>query len=143
MPIDADGVFSKRTTSEILTQLVEAIRAEYGITANVSPTGTIRKLLEAAVALPMAETQNELDSLFQNIFFDSASGQNLDNIIEPFGFTREEAARSEGVVHISLKDRVAGAPGTLFTAGSLEFKDSGGKRFLLIEDVVIPEAILN
>lgn len=142
-PIDDEGVFSKRTTSEILTDLIEAARAEFGSSVDVSPTGTIRKLLEAAVALPLAETQSELDLIYQNIYFDTAAGQNLDNLLEPFGFVREVAARAEGTVHINLKARVLGAPGTLFSSGSLEFKDSGNQRFLLIDDVDIPEPILN
>lgn len=143
MPIDTDGIFSKRTTEEILNELVARLRDEFGSDVDVSATGTIRKLLEAAVALPLAETQNELDILYQQLFFSTASGQNLDNLLEPFGFTRKIAARAEGTVEINFRDRETGAPGVLFPSGSIDFIDTAGRVYALIEDIDIPEAVVN
>lgn len=142
MPIDNDGIYTKRTSSDILNLLIDSIRTRFGNKADVTSAGTIRKLLEAAVALPLAEVQNEMDILYQQMFFSGATGQNLENLLEPFGFERRGASRAVGSVEIDFISREGGA-GPVFPSGSLEFQDTSGKRFSLIDDVDVPASIHN
>lgn len=136
MPVDAEGVFTKRGSEEILNDLIDALRAKFSTNVDVTPAGTFFKVLTAAVVLPMAEVEADMDDLYSQMFFDSATSINLDKMLEPFGFTRDPATRAEGEVIVSMDDGLTAPPEAdpFFPNGSLTFADTAGKKYDQIAD---------
>jgi len=142
VPVEADGTFTKRQTPDILQDLLDALREQFGDKVDTTPAGTIRKLLEAAVALPLAETENTLDDLYRQMFFESATADNLDKLLEPFGFSREPATRATGTVNVTLGSSLASPPqpNPYFPAYSLVFLDTAGNQYENYEEISLPGA---
>jgi len=125
LPIDSSGVFQKRDSSAILQSLIDALRTRFGGDIDVGPASPARKLLEAAVLLPMADEQNDMDDIYRQMHFPSATGQNLDDLLSPFGFTRIQDTRATGLVEVDLKS-IPTTPNPFFPAGSLIFLNGSG-----------------
>lgn len=136
MPIESDGAFSKRNTQQILLDLVAALREQFGEDVDVTSTGTPRKFLEAAVMLPLTETENTMDDLYRQMFPVSAKGDNLDKHLEFIGSPRKTASKAEGTVEIDFNKYPSDDP--VFASGALTFEDTSGREYDLIAAVDQP-----
>lgn len=136
MPIEGDGTFSKRSSQEILADLIEALRDQFGKDADVTSTGTMRKFLEASLMLPLTETENVMDDLYRQMFPTTAKGENLDKHLEFIGSERKTASKSEGDVEIDFKTVQTDDP--VFSSGSLTFQDTSGREYDLVNSVEKP-----
>lgn len=139
MPVESDGTFTKRDSTTILSELIAALRAQFGNNVDVTPTGTMRKFLEAALMLPLAETEAALDELYRQMFFESATGDNLDKLVEPIGFRRAPAARATGTVNVTLNSAITSPPQPTpwLPAGSVIFVDTAGRKYENSADVLL------
>lgn len=136
MPVDSDGVFTKKTTSEIIADFRRELRSQFGAKLDLNVGSPALKLTEAMAAQPVAEIQNTLDDVYRQMFPGTARGQALDDALELFG-TRKQAARSEGTVHLNVNE-IFTTPNPLAAAGELYFVGTSGRRYNLIEDILPP-----
>ena len=99
----------------------------------------MRKLLEAALVLPMAEAEAVMDDIYRQIFFEDQTGDNLDKFLEAFGAIRKVARRATGDVNVTLNTALTTPPEVdpFFPSGSLTFLDTAGRKYELIEDISV------
>lgn len=128
---------TKRNAAAIMDSLISALRAQFGNDIDVTPTGTARKILEAGLMLPLVETDASLDELHRQMFFESATSDNLDKIVEPIGFQRRPAKRASGVVNVALGGALSTPPeaSPWIPAGGAVFVDTAGRKYENIADV--------
>lgn len=141
MPIDSDGVFVKRTVGELLQAFKAELREQFGDKLDLNVGSPALKLVEASVIQPLAELQNTLDDVYRQIFPANARGQSLDDGLELFG-TRKLPARAEGVVNVHVNE-IFTSPDPLVSAGDIYFVGTSGRKYNLIEDIAVPEKLVD
>lgn len=142
MPIEPDGTFSVRSRGDLLSRLVEGLREEWGEDVDLDPNAPPVKILEAALVLPMFETQDDLADLYRQMFPSGAIGNNLDNHLEFLGYEREVATRATGTVQLSFTD-IPDSPSPFFEQDDLTFRSSDGQRFDLTSSVSLPGNVID
>lgn len=133
MPINEDGVLAIRPMNALMGRLLGAMRDQFGSDVDVTENSTIRKLMEAAVALPLVDVDNDLFDIYNQMFFETATGGNLDKLLEPFGFQRLPSQRSSGTINLTLEN--AEPAGAWLSPGDVTFIDTNGRKYDLISSI--------
>lgn len=93
-----DDGYEARTKDELDDDLEDSVDSEYG--DDLEPyKGSFARALIAGFAGAVAENQEQdLESLYNSLFVESATGDELTNLAEGYGVTRQPAVAATGVV---------------------------------------------
>ena len=98
MPITDSGEFVRRTDTTLTSLLEEELRAEFGVDIDLSESSVFSTLVQS-LATVLAENQEaDLEEVYNSAFLETATGVNLDRVVEIIGVTRLSATRATGVV---------------------------------------------
>lgn len=137
MPILKDGTFQRRDATQMMADLIAAHRQQFGLKVNVTSTGTPRKFMEAAMLLGLVEVEATMEDIHRQMFFESATDENLDMRLDDVGHRRKAASRSVGNVIVTLNTAITSPPepSPWLPEGSVVFLDTAGRRYVLTADV--------
>ena len=98
------GVTSKgfivKPYSVILEELKNRAKEKFGSDIDLSPTSLLLKLLED-IAAEFYSLELQMEAVYNAGYLNTATGDNLDEVVAIFGLTRKSATPSEGVVTFS------------------------------------------
>ena len=129
--IDPNYGFKRKTRDEILLDMEVSAKNNFGNDINLknnSPLGIFLKLVSWSLSLLWFA----LEKVYNSFYIDTATGQDLDNLVKNIGIKRRLAAKSIG------KIRFAGDEGTVISEGFLIETDSASPiQFETTGEVVI------
>jgi uncharacterized phage protein gp47/JayE len=124
--VTADG-FTIKGLDVILSNslsMAQQVFSKNGFNVDLTPTSTLRKILEVAAAED-AELWKRMEDMYYSNFVSTAIGPSLDRLGEDLGLTRQNLF-SNGTLTLTLANGVPGrnyvlAPGTILLTGAQKF----------------------
>lgn len=104
--------FEKKTQAEILTDLEDAAKVQFGTDVDLSvysPIGQFIQLMSAA----LANTWDGLEDVYYSAYVDTAEGVSLDRVVALGGITRRDAQKAYGTLTATGTNGTTVAPYTL------------------------------
>jgi uncharacterized phage protein gp47/JayE len=96
MPI-VNGSYRQQTEAEIRNDLEDELRAEFGADIDLTQS-SVFSTLTAVLASTLADNQEEsIAEVYDAAFLDTATGEDLDNVVSIIGIQRRSAIHSTGV----------------------------------------------
>lgn len=92
--------FEPKTVDEIASDMKDIARQEYGDDIDLSPDAPLTKFINT-IAYEQAQLWKQVELLYNNSFFRTASGQSLDNEVSEIGISRKPAQEATGEVTFS------------------------------------------
>lgn len=105
MPVQGD-VYVQRTKEDILAFLQAAMKEEYGEDIDFTESSAFSTFAEAISELDAQELEPAIQDVFEAAYLETATGQNLDNLVSILGIQRRAATSATGTITFSSDTRV-------------------------------------
>jgi hypothetical protein len=140
MPITDDGVYRSRVLGEVIQDLQDAVETQLGEDHALSEADPAQAIIEA-VALTLAEAENEHEDIFRQMLPPDATQNALDKHLDLIGEQREQATKASGKVNLTLTNSLnKNDYDPFFPDGSLTFIDANDRRYDQDGSVTLPDA---
>jgi uncharacterized phage protein gp47/JayE len=97
MPLVGDQ-YEQRTEDDILDSLAAELRTEFGEDIDLTESSVFRTFAASLASLDATEVEPAIEEVHEAGFLDSASGQNLDRLVELLGVRRRDATHATGII---------------------------------------------
>lgn len=105
MPI-VNGNYRQLTADEIRTALEDELRNEFGEDIDLTESSVFSTLTEVLATVLSDNQEQSLEDVYRAAFLDTATGVDLDRVVEIIGIQRRPAIHATGVVRFSATGRV-------------------------------------
>jgi len=96
MPI-VNGNYRQLTADEIRTALEDELIAEFGEDIDLTESSVFSTLTEVLATVLADNTEQSLEEVYESAFLDTATGVDLDRVVEAIGIQRRPAIHATGV----------------------------------------------
>jgi uncharacterized phage protein gp47/JayE len=105
MPI-VNGNYQQLTADEIRTALEDELRSEFGEDIDLTESSVFSTLTESLATVLSDNQEESLEDVYRAAFLDTATGVDLDRVVEIIGIQRQPAIHATGAVRFSATGRV-------------------------------------
>lgn len=100
MPV-VNGEYQKRPKSRIAEVVAAELRNEFGDNIDLTESSAFHHIVDAWAQSVHDVQEEQLQTVYNAAYVDTATGENLDNVVSILGISRQEAQRATGVIEFT------------------------------------------
>lgn len=100
MPV-VNGHYEKRSVERIAEVVAAELRSEFGEDIDLTESSAFHHIVDAWASSVNQIQEEQLQTVYNAAYIDTATGENLENVVSILGISRQEANHATGVIEFS------------------------------------------